>query len=62
MPKKLHRKLVKSAKKLGLTGERKAAFVFGTLQKVKKRKHNPSSSLPDNLPEGGLGDFIGKRR
>ena len=60
MPKKLHQQLVKSAKKLGLTSKRKAAFVFGTLHKIKK--HNPSSSLPDNLPEGGLGDFIGKRR
>ncbi len=60
MPKKLHRQLVKSAKKLGLTGERKAAYVYGTLHKIEK--HNPSSSLPDILPEGGLGDFIGKRR
>ncbi|KKM94383.1 hypothetical protein LCGC14_1198940 [marine sediment metagenome] len=60
MPKKLHKQLVKSAKKLGLTGKRKAAYVYGTLHKIEK--HNPSSSLPDNLPEGGLGDFIGKRR
>ena len=43
MPKKLHDKLEKEATKKGLTGERKKAYIYGTLKKVetgkpKKRK------------------------
>jgi|TARA_R110000744_G_scaffold255656_3_gene371137 hypothetical protein len=37
MPKKVHRKLASSAKKKGLKGERKKAYVYGTLNKLKKR-------------------------
>ena len=39
MPKKLHNKLKKTARKKGLTGKRKDAYIHGTLQKVKKQKH-----------------------
>jgi|TARA_R100001163_G_C4961564_1_gene125187 hypothetical protein len=37
MPKKLHRKLSKAASKKGMSGERKKAYVYGTLAKVKKK-------------------------
>jgi hypothetical protein len=38
MPKKLHNKLVKSARKRGLTGERRDAYVYGTLGKASKKR------------------------
>jgi len=34
MPKKLHRKLEKQARKKGLKGKRKDAYVYGTMQKA----------------------------
>lgn len=40
MPVKLHRKLTRTAKKRGLTGKRKAKYVYGTLAKVKKAKRS----------------------
>ena len=42
MPEEEHRKLKRSAKKVGLTGERKEAYTYGTLHKIKlhrKKKH-----------------------
>jgi hypothetical protein len=38
MPKKLHKKLEKSARKKGLTGKKKKAYVFGTMKRVSRRK------------------------
>jgi len=38
VPEKLHRKLKKEAEQKGLTGERKDAYIFGTLDKVEKFK------------------------
>lgn len=38
MPKKLHAKLEKQAKKAGLTGERKDAYVYGTMRKIEQPK------------------------
>lgn len=38
MPKALHRKLDKEAKKKGMTGKRKDRYVYGTLEKVKKEE------------------------
>lgn len=42
MPKALHDKLAKQAKKEGYTGRRRESYIYGTLQKVeeelKKRK------------------------
>lgn len=38
MPKALHRKLTKQAKKKGLTGKRKGAYIYGTMKKVEKKK------------------------
>jgi hypothetical protein len=36
MPKKMHDALEKEAKKKGLKGERKNAYVYGTMAKMKK--------------------------
>lgn len=38
MPKKIHSQLTKQASKKGLTGKRKDAYVYGTLQKIDKKK------------------------
>ncbi len=43
MPKALHDKLAKEAQKKGLKGKKKNAFVFGTLNKIEKRKKNGRS-------------------
>lgn len=37
MPKKLHNKLKREAEKKGLKGERKDAYIYGTMNKAKKR-------------------------
>jgi len=34
LPKKLHEKLKKQARKKGLKGKRKAAYIYGTLRKT----------------------------
>lgn len=38
MPKKLHRKLEQEAKKKGLKGDRKNAYIYGTMNKIEKVK------------------------
>ena len=38
MPKKLHRQLARKATKKGLTGERRDAYIYGTMAKIEKRK------------------------
>lgn len=38
MPKELHKNLEKRANKIGLKGERKDAYIYGTMQKVEKTK------------------------
>lgn len=38
MPKKLHNKLKKQADKKGLKGERKNAYIYGTMNKIEKKK------------------------
>ena len=38
MPAEEHRKLKRSAKKAGLTGKRKAAYIYGTLSKIEQRR------------------------
>ena len=40
MPKYIHDKLVKEAKKKGLKGKRKNAYVFGTLNKIETNISN----------------------
>jgi hypothetical protein len=36
MPKKLHRRLLLAAERQGLKGERKQAYVYGTMAKIEK--------------------------
>ena len=38
MPKKLHDKLARQARKKGYTGERADAYVYGTMAKVEGKK------------------------
>ena len=38
MPKAMHRALERSARKKGLKGKRKKAYVFGTMAKAKKKR------------------------
>ena len=38
MPEKLHKQLEARANALGLTGERRRAYIYGTMNKVEKRK------------------------
>jgi len=38
MPKKMERSLMKRAKEMGLKGERKGAYVYGTMAKMEKEK------------------------
>lgn len=38
MPKKLHEKLERQARKEGITGKRKDAYVYGTMAKIEKAK------------------------
>jgi len=42
MPKKLHANLEKQAKKIGLTGDRKDAYVYGTMRKIEEPKKKKS--------------------
>lgn len=44
MPKKIHKQLLLSAERLGLKGERKQAYVYGTMKKIEEgdgRKKTP---------------------
>lgn len=48
MPKKLHDKLEKQAQKMGLKGDRKDAYVYGTMRKVEgmpKKKGKKKSMM-----------------
>ena len=38
MPKEMHKKLAKQAGKQGLTGPRKAAYIYGTMATVQKKQ------------------------
>ena len=38
MPKELHRKLSRRASNKGLTGKRKKAYIYGTMNKIEKKK------------------------
>jgi len=38
MPKALHRKLARQATKQGLRGERRDAYIYGTMNKIEKAK------------------------
>jgi len=38
MPAKIHAALVRQADKLGLTGARRDAYIYGSLNKIEKKK------------------------
>jgi hypothetical protein len=38
MPKELHRRLARQARKKGLKGKRKKRYIYGTMNKIEKRK------------------------
>jgi hypothetical protein len=44
LPKKLHRKLLLAAKRQGLSGERRDAYVYGTMKRVEAGARNPARS------------------
>lgn len=44
MPKALERKLMKEVKKKGLTGDRRDAYIYGTLSKIEKKSHERKES------------------
>ena len=37
MPKEIHNKLAKQARKMGMKGKKKDAYIYGTLNKLKKK-------------------------
>lgn len=39
MPKKLHEKLEKTAKRKKLKGKRRSQYIYGTMKEVEKRKN-----------------------
>lgn len=43
MPKKIHDALERSANKRGLKGERKKAYIYGTLQKIEEKRKGKRS-------------------
>lgn len=43
MPKKEHAKLARQATKLGLTGDRRRAYIYGTLRKIEERRKRKRS-------------------
>lgn len=55
MPKKLHAELEKRAREMGLTGERKDAYVYGTMQKVEKDMHGKKKGKKKSMMGGGYG-------
>lgn len=46
MPKAAHRRLLLAAKDKGLTGDRKDAYVYGTLQRIEKGQANAAKATP----------------
>jgi len=38
MPKKIHDKLAKQARKKGLSGKAKDRFIYGTMKKIEKKR------------------------
>jgi len=62
MPKWLHDKLAKLAVKKGLKGERKDAYIYGTLNKhEKKNKDNPKRFLSGEWTEERWNEYINKK-
>ena len=55
MPKELHDKLERQAEKMGLSGERKDAYVYGTMRKVEEMHGNKKKSKKKSMMGGGYG-------
>ena len=52
MPKALHDKLARSARRLGLTGKRFKAYVYGTMNRIEKaRKAKRARTRGENEPK-----------
>jgi hypothetical protein len=41
MPKKLHAKLKRDARKRGLSGDRAKGYVYGTMRRIEKKRKQP---------------------
>ena len=54
MPKELHDKLEKQAQKMGLKGDRKDAYVYGTMRKV-EGMHKKKGKKKSMMNGGGYG-------
>lgn len=52
MPKEMERKLRKQAEKKGLTGDRKNAYIYGTMQE--KTDWKPNQNKPKRMKSGGM--------
>jgi len=46
MPKKIHKQLLLSAERLGLKGERKQAYVYGTMAKIEQKDGRKKTPEP----------------
>lgn len=40
MPKYIEERLAREAKKKGLKGKRRSAYIWGTMQRIEKKKHH----------------------
>jgi hypothetical protein len=54
MPKEMHRSLEARARKMGLKGERKDAYVYGTMRKV-EGMHKKKGKKKSMMNGGGYG-------
>lgn len=52
MPKALHNKLKRQAKKQHLGKDRENAYVYGTMNKIEKEKHEKSGKKPKGIRKG----------
>jgi hypothetical protein len=48
MPKAEHDKLARQADKLGLTGDRRRAYIYGTMDKIAKARQRKAAGRPSS--------------
>jgi hypothetical protein len=53
MPKELHNRLSRAASKKGLKGERKDAYVYGTMSKIEGKKKKPKTARKPKIKSPG---------
>ena len=51
MPKWLHKKLLRSGHKQNLKGDRLDAYIYGTMNKIKKAYESKGESIPSKEPK-----------